>query len=143
MPKIIDKSVNLAFPLGHHLHCLVAQVPVRLRRAEHGYEIADPEAQWSTVRSVLDLVATGEQNLKRLHFLLFPEAAVPFSKLDELLETLDRGMRPNSVTMFGLEHIRLRTYRDLLTRFSDENAGAIELVERDVDSGDVLLNAVN
>ena len=39
---------------------LVAQLPVRLRRAEHGYEIGDPEAQWATVRSILDLVAAGE-----------------------------------------------------------------------------------
>ncbi|HSN14303.1 MAG TPA: hypothetical protein VLT61_06690 [Anaeromyxobacteraceae bacterium] len=143
MPKILDRVVNLAFPLGHHLHCLVAQLPIRLRRAAHGYEIADPEAQWRTVRSVLDLVAEGEQNLKKLHFLVLPEAAVPFSKLDDLLEVLERQMRPNSVTMFGLEHVRLRTYRDLLARFSEENAEAIELVERDVDSGDVLLNPVN
>jgi hypothetical protein len=143
MSKILERTVNLAFPLGHHLHCLVAQLPIRLRRAPHGFEIADPEAQWRTVRSVLDLVAEGEQNLKKLHFLLFPEAAVPFARFDELLEAIDRGMRPNTVTMFGLEHIRLRTYRDLLGRFAEENEGAIELVQRDVDSGDVLLNPVN
>src|SRR5512138_157406 len=109
MPKILEREVNLAFPLGHHLHCLVAQLQIRLRRADHGYELSDPEAQWRTVRSVLELVAQGEQNLKKLHFLVLPEAAVPFSRLDDLLEALDRGMRPNSVTMFGLEHIRLRT----------------------------------
>src|SRR5512145_2705873 len=109
MPRILDKAVNLAFPLGHHLHCLVAQLPIRLRRADHGYEIADPEAQWQTVQSVLELVAEGERNLKKLHFLLFPEAAVPFDRLDALLELIDRALRPNSVTMFGLEHIRLRT----------------------------------
>jgi hypothetical protein len=143
MPKIIDKSVNLDFPLGHHLHCLVAQIPIRLRRADHGYEIADPDAQWRTVRSVLDLVAAGEQNLKRLHFLMFPEAAVPFSRLDDLLGVLDREMRPNTVTMFGLEHVRLRTYRDLLDRFAEENEAAIRLVQEDIDSGDVLLNPVN
>ncbi|HSM93326.1 MAG TPA: hypothetical protein VLT47_10590 [Anaeromyxobacteraceae bacterium] len=143
MPQILERSVNLAFPLGHHLHCLVAQIPVRLSRADHGYEIADPAAQWRTVSSVLELVAAGEQNLKRLHFLVFPEAAVPFARLDDMLAALERGMRPNTVTVFGLEHVRLRTYRDLLSRFSEENAGAIELVQEDVDSGDVLLNPVN
>ncbi|MGB8931205.1 MAG: hypothetical protein WCC48_08160 [Anaeromyxobacteraceae bacterium] len=143
MPKILEREVNLDFPLGHHLHSLVAQIPIRLRRADHGYEIADPASQWRAVRSVLDLVAAGEQNLKKLHFLLFPEAAVPFARLDDLLALLDRDMRPNTVTIFGLEHVRLRTYRDLLARFSEENAGAIELVQDDVDSGDVLLNPVN
>jgi hypothetical protein len=143
MPRILERRVNLAFPLGHHLHCLVAQLPVRVRQGEAGYELADPDGQWAQVRSVIDLVAAGDQNLKKLHFLVFPEAAVPFARLDELLEALDGALRPNSVAMFGLEHIRLRTYRDLLARFSDENAGAIELVENDVDSGDVLLNPVN
>ena len=143
MPKILERTVDLAFPLGHHLHCLVAQLPVRLRRAEHGYELADADAQWRMIRSVVDLVAEGEQNLKKLHFLVFPEAAVPFARFDELIETLDRSMRPNTVTMFGLEHIRLRTYRDLLGRHPEENEGAIELVQRDIDSGDVLLNPVN
>jgi hypothetical protein len=143
MPKILERTVDLAFPLGHHLHCLVAQLPVQLRRADHGYELADPDAQWRRIRSVVDLVAEGEQNLKKLHFLVFPEAAVPFARFDELIDTLDRSMRPNTVTMFGLEHIRLRTYRDLLRRFPEENEGAIELVQRDVDSGDVLLNPVN
>ena len=143
MAKILDREVNLAFPLGHHLHCLVAQLPVRLRRAERGLEIADREEQWRAVRSVLDLVAAGEQNLKKLHFLMFPEASVPFGKLDDLLATVERGMRPDTVTMFGLEHVRLKTYQELLARFPEENAGAIELVQRDVDSGDVLDNPVN
>jgi hypothetical protein len=143
MPRILDTDVRLAFPLGHHLHCLLAQIPVRLRRADHGYELADPDAQWRAVRSVIDLVAAGEQNLKKLHFLLFPEAAVPFARLDDLLEALDAGMRPNTVTMFGLEHVRLRTYRDLLERFSDENGPALPLLQEDVDAGDVLLNPVN
>jgi hypothetical protein len=143
MVQILDRDVNLAFPLGHHLHCLVAQIPVRLRRADHGYEIADPDAQWRSIRSVVELVAEGEQNLKKLNFLVLPEAAVPFARLDELLEALDRGLQPNAVAMFGLEHVRLRTYRDLLLRFGDDHAEAIELVQRDVEAGDVLLNPVN
>jgi len=143
MVQILDRDVHLDFQLGHHLHCLVAQLPIRVKRAGEGYEIADREAQWQAVRSVLDLVAEGEQNLKKLHFLLFPEVAVPHEKLDEALATVDRGMRPNTVTMFGLEHVRLHTYRDLLQRFGQDNLGAIELVQRDIDSGDVLDNPVN
>jgi hypothetical protein len=53
MAQILDRDVNLAFQLGHHLHCLVAQLPIRVKRAGQGYEIADREAQWQAVRSVL------------------------------------------------------------------------------------------
>jgi hypothetical protein len=143
MVKILDREVNLAFPLGHHLHCLIAQIAVRLRRAAHGFEIADRDEQWRSVRSVLDLVTEGERNLKKLHFLLFPEGSVPFDRFDALLAAVDGGLRPDTVTMFGLEHVPLKLYRDLLLRFPEDNEGAIELVQRDVDSGDVLEIPVN
>lgn len=143
MAQIIERDVDLAFALGHHLHCLIAQVPVRLRRGEVGYAIEDPDAQWRVVRSILDLAATGEQNLKKLHFLMLPEASVPFARLDDTLAAIDRGLRTSTVTMFGLEHVQVRTYRALLERFREDNADALALVQRDVDSGDVLECPVN
>jgi hypothetical protein len=45
--------------------------------------------------------------------------------------------------MFGVEHVALKTYRELLERFRDDNAEAIELVDKDIDSGDVLEMPVN
>ncbi len=143
MVRIIDTEVNLEFPLGHHLHCLIAQIPTRLRVSDHGYAIADREGQWDLVRSVLELVAEGERNLRKLHFLMFPESVVPFERLDDALATIERRFRPNTVTMFGMEHVRLRTYRELLHRFRDDNAKALDLVQQDIDSGAALDIPVN
>jgi len=143
MLQIIDKKVNLDFPLGHHLHCLIAQLPNRLRKAENGYVIADPVDKWREVESILHLIASGEGNLKKLHFLMLPETSIPFARFDDMLAAIDNGFRPNSVCMFGLEHVTLRQYRELLERFREENAEAIELVDRDIDSGDVLEMPVN
>ena len=143
MPEIIDKRVNLEFPLGHHLHCMIAQIPNRLRRCETGFCQMDPEAQWATVRSVLDLVAGGEGNMRKLHFLLFPEACLPVCRFDDMLAAIGGSFRPNTVTVFGVEPVRLRDYRAILARFSDDNAEAVELVERDINSGDVLEVPVN
>ncbi|WP_298267341.1 hypothetical protein [Geobacter sp.] len=143
MVQIIDKKVNLEYPLGHHLHCMIAQVPNRLRRAEKGFAIVEPDRQWEMVRSVLDLVTAGEGNLKKLHFLMFPETHVPFARFDEMLAIIDGTFRPNTATMFGVEHVSLKTYRQQLERFREDNAEAIELVERDIDSGDVLETPVN
>src|SRR4030042_1654571 len=108
MVRILDAAVNLEHALGHHLHCLVAQLPVRLRRGEHGWVISDREEQWRTVRSVLDLLAEGERNLKKLHFLVLPETAVPVERLDDVLALVGDRFRPNTVTAFGLEHVPLR-----------------------------------
>jgi len=143
MPVIIDKKVNLDFPLGHHLHCLIAQIPNNLRRCETGFCLVDPVAQWARVRSILGLVAGGEGNLKKLHFLLFPESSLPVSHFNDMLAEIEQSFRANTVTMFGVEHISLREYRDLLVRFREDNAEAIEFVERDIDSGDVLDVPVN
>jgi hypothetical protein len=141
--RILETAVNLEYALGHHLHCLVAQLPVRLRHGPSGWAIADPDAQWRLVRSVLDLVAEGERNLKKLHFLLFPEVAVPVARLDEALEVVAARFRPNTVTAFGLEHVPLHVYRDLLERFDLDDGEALALLRRDLDSGDVLDAPVN
>jgi len=143
MPEIIDKKVNLEFPLGHHLHCMVAQIPNHLKRADIGFALVDPEEKWRLVNSVLDLVATGEGNLKKLHFLLFPESGLPVSRFDDMLAIIGQRFRANTVTVFGVEHIRLRRYRDLLERFREDNTEAIALVDHDIDSGDVLDMPVN
>src|SRR5690242_10367199 len=103
MVRILDTPVNLEIPLGHHLHCLVAQLPVRLLRAEHAYAVAHREEQWETIRSVLDLVAEGDQNLKKMHILLLPESAVPFERFEEALALVQRRFRRNTVTVFGVE----------------------------------------
>ncbi|TWJ19049.1 hypothetical protein [Geobacter argillaceus] len=143
MVQIIDTKVNLEFPLGHHLHCMIAQLPNRLRRGESCYVITDPDEKWGQVKALLDLVAAGEGNLKKLHFLMLPECSIPYARFDEMLAAIDQGFRPNSVTMFGIEHVPLKTYRELLERFGEDNAEAIELVNRDLDSGDILEMPVN
>jgi hypothetical protein len=143
MIRIIDARVNLDFPLGHHLHCLIAQIPNQLRQAEYGYRITNPEEKWLQVQTILDLVAAGEGNLKKLHFLMFPETAIPLLRFDDMITIVERDFRPNSVVMFGMEHISLSRYREILNRFRGDNEEAIALVERDIDSGDVLDMPVN
>lgn len=143
MPEIITKKLNLAFPLGHHQHCMVAQIPNRLRRAATGFIVVAPDETWRMVKSVLDVVAAGEGNFKKLHFLLFPETCLPVSRFDDMLAAIKTSLRPDTVTIFGVEHVRLHEYRALLERFREDNAEAIALVDADIDSGDVLEMPVN
>jgi hypothetical protein len=140
---IIETAVDLAYPLGRHPHCLVAQIPNHLRRSELGYVVADPERQWATVGSILDLVGGDEGNFKKLHFLMFPEGCLPFARFDDMLARIERQLQPNTVTMFGLEHLRFQTYLELLERFREDNSQALDLVQLDVDSGDVASKPVN
>ncbi|SNB47226.1 hypothetical protein [Geobacter sp. DSM 9736] len=143
MVRILEKRVNLEFSLGHHLHCLIAQIPNHLRRSDYGFVLVDPEKKWEQVKALLDMIAAGEGNLKKLHFLMLPEASIPFARFDEMIAATDAGFRNNTVVMFGMEHVRLKTYRELLERYRADNEEAVELVDRDIDSGDVLDMPVN
>jgi hypothetical protein len=143
MVKIIEKHVHLDFALGHHLHCLIAQIPNRLERREHLFSLSSPEEQWDMLQGILTLVAAGEGNLKRLHFLMLPESSIPLSRFDEMLAIIENGFRCNTVTMFGLEQIRVEEYRRMLIRFHADNAEALDLLEQDIDSGEILGMPVN
>jgi hypothetical protein len=85
---------------------MVCQLPNRLRRTDFAYQVADPGAKWDQVRTILELVAAGKGNLKKLHFLLFPESTMPAACVPEALTLIEQQFRPNTVTVFGVEHIR-------------------------------------
>jgi predicted amidohydrolase len=135
MIEILDCPVDVVFPAGHHRHCLIAQIPNHLVRSEVGYVVGDPERQWQRVRSVLEVVAGGDSGFRKVHLLVFPEGCLPLRHLDDMLALLGERFRPSTVTMFGLEHVALRTYRDLLVRFRDDNPGALERVLKDLEAG--------
>ena len=65
MVQIIEKKVNLEFPLGHHLHCLIAQIPNHLRRSETGFVLVEPERKWAQVKALLDLVTAGRRKSEK------------------------------------------------------------------------------
>jgi len=141
--RIVDHDLHLEFPRGHHQHVMMAQLPAQLEPGPVGFRVCDPEGQWQQVRSVLELVAQGEGNLKKLHFLFFPESILPLAYLDAALELIDSRFRPDTVTVFGVEHIPLAAYRQLLERWPADNAAALETVLADLDAGDVAGVPVN
>ena len=116
MFRIVEKQLQLDFPLGHHLHGLICQIPNQLGVARFACKLVDPEAQWEQIRAIFELVAEGAGNLKKLHFLLLPEAAMPAARVDDALAFIDRNFRPNTVTLFGVEHVTLAEYREVLAR---------------------------
>jgi hypothetical protein len=143
MVQIIDKEVNLEFSIGQHLHCMIAQLPNQLIKVGHDFALADTEEKWTQILSLLDLVIGGEGYLQKLHFLMLPEASLPFRYFDEMLEIIRQQFRPNTVTIFGVEPIHLSAYRELLERFQEDNGDAIAAVATDIEGGNVLEMPVN
>ena len=135
--RIVEKEIAFEIPRGHHQHVMIAQLPTSLEIGEIGFRVSAPEEQWAQVRSVLDLVAAGEGNLKKLHFLLFPESILPVQFLDDALTLIGEKFRENTVTVFGVEHQRLVDYRTLLERWPEDNAEVLASVLDDLDAGNV------
>ena len=143
MFEIIEKKIRLEFPQGHHLHCMVCQIPNRLGQVEHACKLTDPEAKWRQIRSILELVAAGEKNLAKLHFLVFPEAALPYPFVREMLAFITERFAVNTVTVFGIEHIDLPTYAALLEEHAEDNAEVLASVREDRLVGDIEEVPVN
>lgn len=143
MFQIVEKEIRIEFPRGHHLHALVCQIPNHLAKTESSCRLTDPQEKWEMIRSILELVAEGPGNLKRCHFLVFPESALPSAHIGDALALIDRSFRPNSITIFGVEHIHLHEYRDLLAGFAQDNAEALQSVLDDLDSGRIDRVPVN
>ncbi|MCM2265061.1 MAG: hypothetical protein NDI73_07700 [Desulfuromonadales bacterium] len=137
MFRIVDKPLTIEYHPGHHLHCLVCQIPNRLGEGDTACRLIDPEPKWAQIRSILDLVAAAEGNLRKLHFLVFPEACLPFVHLDEMLDVIRTRFRTNTVTIFGIEHIKLRTYLALLRQHAADNAEVLASVQDDVTASDI------
>jgi len=137
MVRIVEKEINVAFSPGHHQHCLICQIPSNLLRRNGIYKVADPERQWQEVRTILDLVAKGKGNLKKLQFLFLPESILPAAAVNSALALIGDRFRPNTVTVFGVEHIRLTEFRQLLQRYAEDNAELLASVEEDMEAGDV------
>lgn len=143
MFEVVEKQIHVELTLGKHQHLLACQIPNHLERRDNAYKLADPEAQWERIRSILDLVAEAPGNLKRLHFLVLPEAAMPADRVEETLRFIEGRFRPNTVTVFGVEHVRLHEYRAFLERWREDNEEVLASVVEDQHAGDIDQVPVN
>ncbi len=135
MFRIVEKELRVEFPRGHHLHSLIAQIPNCLGDAGAACRIADPDANWQQIHSVLKLVSDAPGNLKKLHFLFFPEASLPSRHLGDALEIVGEGFAPNSITAFGVDHLSLGDFCKVLQRYRQDNEELLASVLEDMDAG--------
>ncbi|UCF31978.1 MAG: hypothetical protein JSV26_06145 [bacterium] len=129
MVHILEHSVDLQFPLGDGIHCLIAQIPNRLHMEDRLFKLIDPDDQRNVIRSVVDLAASHDAD-DQLHFLVLPESSVPYSHLEELIETIGDRFSQNTVAIFGLEHITLLQYMALMERHAEDNEDSLAMVRQ-------------
>ncbi|MCD6424583.1 MAG: hypothetical protein J7L35_03705 [Anaerolineales bacterium] len=134
MFQIVEKQLMIKFPLMRHLHVLSCQIPNFLGRNDFVYCLAEPEQNWQTIHSIIILVIEGQGNLKKVNFVFFPEAVLPYQRVSEVLNLLD-NFRPNTITVLGLGPINLGDYGKLLQQFSTDNQEALDSVVEDLYSG--------
>jgi hypothetical protein len=143
MFRIVEKKVLLEFPRGHHLHCLLSQIPNEIRTENEADAAAVSQRKWGRIHSVLDLVSQGSGNLSKLHFLVFPEAVLPVEYFDAMLQHIEKHFNNNTVTMVGIEHMRLTEFYAFAGQFSADNAELLESIRTDRLSGDIDCLQVN
>jgi len=137
MFTIIKKNIDINFPRGHHLHCLISQIPNEIRLDTEADFQAVTQRKWQRIRSVLELITNAESNLKKIHFLLFPEGTLPSSHFDQALSLIAQSFPINTVTMLGLEAFPLATFFTLAQRFKDDNEELLQSIREDRQSGKI------
>jgi hypothetical protein len=60
-----------------------------------------------------------------------------------MLAFIGERFRPNTVTIFGVEHMKLRSYLALLRQHAADNAEALASVQADMEAGDIAAVPVN
>ena len=137
MFRIVEKPVFLDFPPGHHLHCLLCQIPNQIRFAGETDPAAISARKWQRIAGLFDLVGQAQGNLRKLHFMLLPEAVLPLAFVDDALQAAERQLPHNSVCMIGLEHMAVADFHALVERFPADNAELLQSVTEDRRSGDI------
>ena len=137
MFTIIKKNIDIDFPRGHHLHCLISQIPNEVRFEDESNSEAVTQRKWQRIRSVLKLITNAQSNLKKIHFLLFPEGTLPYSYFDQALSLIAQNFPVNTVTMFGLEAFPLDTFATFAQRFKSDNEELLQSICEDCQSGKI------
>ncbi|UCG38397.1 MAG: hypothetical protein JSV00_09475 [bacterium] len=130
MVHIIEHSVDLEMPLGSGVNTLIAQTPNRLHLEGRLFKIVEAETQAEVFLSVLQ-VAAQQPVEDRPHFIIQPESTLPYAAFDRALEVIERHLHENLVLVFGIEHITLSQYRELLERFMEDNVQTLNSVMAD------------
>jgi len=143
MLSVVEKHLHVEFHRGHHLHCMVAQIPNQMESTHGMSRLIDPQEKWRQILSIFELIADGPGNLKKCHFLVLPEFAMPADRVEDALQFIGQHFRPNTVTMFGIEHINLIGYLQILERYAEDNFETLASVRKDLDSGDIAEIPVN
>ncbi|MDA3903325.1 MAG: hypothetical protein PF441_07765 [Desulfuromusa sp.] len=137
MFTIIKKNIDIDFQRGHHLHCLISQIPNEISFEKGPDSQSITQRKWQRVRSVLELIANADSNLKKIHFLLFPEGTLPYSHFDQALSLITQSFPINTVTMLGLEAFSLATFSALTQRFKNDNEELLQSICEDRQSGKI------
>ncbi|MEE9519384.1 MAG: hypothetical protein V3V93_03875, partial [bacterium] len=128
MVTILEKFVSLRFDPTTPLHMLLAQLPGKLIYRDFKLLHADPPKAERMVMTMFEMIAEGQEGLDELDFVILPEGSVPLKLLAPMLEVIRERFRPNTVTCFGLEHISLKEYAELLNTYQDDNPEAHQVV---------------
>lgn len=131
MIEIVEKSIPLRILLQDNCSILLAQIPNFLKYHHFLYQVADPDRKWAMVRPILEMAAAGESRFDRTRFVVFPEGSIPFKYKDEIVRLIDNRSPPNTVILFGFEHILFKQYCELLSDYRAFNEEAYELVGKE------------
>jgi len=105
--KIITRNLSVDFKteaIGIYLSQILTNLDDTTKRLEN------TKRKWNIIKSILESVSSSQ---KPFNFLIFPEIAIPYTHIQELIGFIEQKFPGNTITILGIEIISVKDCKTL------------------------------
>lgn len=107
--KIITRNLGIDFKteaIGIYLSQILTDLDDTTKRLEK------TERKWNIIKSILESVSVSSSK-RPFNFLIFPEIAIPYTHIQELIGFIEQKFPGNTITILGIEIISVKDCKTL------------------------------
>jgi len=113
--KIIQKNLSIDFKT-EAVSIYLSQIMSVLDDTTK--KLKNAEEKWNIVKSIFNLVSSSN---RPFNFLIFPEIAIPYTHIQEIINIIENNFPVNTVTILGIEIISVKECKTIIENLEINN----------------------
>lgn len=109
--KVIPKNLNIDFKT-EAVSIYLSQIMNVLDDTTK--KLKNAEEKWNIIKSIFDFVSSSKN--KPFNFLIFPEVAIPYTHIQEIINIIEKKFPVNTVTILGIEIISVKECKTIIEK---------------------------
>ena len=81
-------------------------------------KLKNAEEKWNIIKSIFNLVSSSD---RPFNFLIFPEVAIPYTHIQEIINIIEEKFPVNTVTILGIEIISVKECKTIIKNLKINN----------------------